>query len=89
LDVYIGTQRVLNVNGSPAKGNPKRSTYLWATIQDTIGQTLFVVPYRKESQDGLIYSQFYNLIKTPFNTLKVYVFNNESLENLALDPGYI
>jgi len=37
----------------------------------------------------LIYSQFYALIKTPFDTSKVHVFDNESLENLALDPGYI
>ncbi|KAH6663546.1 hypothetical protein B0J14DRAFT_621569 [Halenospora varia] len=42
-----------------------------------------------ESQDGLIYSQFYALIKTPFDTSKVYVFDNKSLENLALDPRYI
>jgi hypothetical protein len=89
LDVYAGTRRVLNADGSPAKGNPKRSTYLWAIMRDTMGQTLFAVPRGKESQDGLIYSQFYNLIKTPFDTSKVYVFDNESLENLALDPGYI
>jgi hypothetical protein len=29
------------------------------------------------------------LIKTPFDSSKVYVFNNDSVENLALDPGYI
>ncbi|RAL58025.1 hypothetical protein DID88_009089 [Monilinia fructigena] len=54
-----------------------------------MGQTFFAAPQGKESQDGLIYSQFYALIKTPFDTSKVYVFDNESLENLALDPGYI
>ncbi|KAF2176506.1 hypothetical protein K469DRAFT_813152 [Zopfia rhizophila CBS 207.26] len=53
------------------------------------GQTLFTSPHGKESTDGLIYSQFYGLIKTPFDTSKVYVFDNESLKNLALDPGYI
>ncbi|KAK6591326.1 hypothetical protein H4I96_12434, partial [Botrytis cinerea] len=39
--------------------------------------------------DGLVYSQFYGLIKTPFDASKVYVFDNDSVENLALDPGYI
>jgi hypothetical protein len=83
------TRTVLNPDGSPAKGNPKCRTYPWAAMRDTIGQTLFAAPQGKESQDGLIYSQFYALIKTPFDTTKVYVFDNESLENLALDPRYI
>jgi hypothetical protein len=38
---------------------------------------------------GLIYSQFYSLIKTSFNAAKVYIFNNKALENIALDPGYV
>jgi hypothetical protein len=54
-----------------------------------MGLTLFATPHGKESTDGLIYSQLYGLIKTPFDTSKAYVFHNESLENLALDPGYI
>jgi hypothetical protein len=58
-------------------------------MQDTIGQTLFSALNGQESGDGLIYSQFYALIKTPFNTSKTYIFNNEALENLALDPRYI
>jgi hypothetical protein len=89
LDAYAKTRRILNPDGSPTKGTPKRTTYPWATIRDTIGQTLFAAPQGQECQDGLIYSQFYGLIKTPFDTSKVYVFDNESLENLALDPGYI
>jgi len=89
LDTYTKTRTVLNPDGSPAKGNPKCTTYPWATMRDTVGQTFFAAPHGRESQDGLIYSQFYALIKTPFDTSKVYVFDNESLENLALDPGYI
>ena len=58
-------------------------------MRDTIGQTLFAVPHRKESADGLVYSQFYSLIKTPFNTAQTYVFHNKSLKNLALNPAYI
>jgi hypothetical protein len=87
--VYIKTGAVLNAEGSPAKGNPKRTTYLWATMRDTIGQTFFATPRGRETQEGLIYSHFHVLIKTPFDTSKVYVFDNESLENLALDTGYI
>ena len=38
---------------------------------------------------GLIYSQFYSLIKVPFDAAKVYIFNNEAMENFALDPAYV
>jgi len=89
LDAYSKTRSVTNADGSRAKGNPKRTTYPWATMRDTIGQTLFAAPRGKESTDGLIYSQFYALIKTPFDSAKVYIFDNDSVENLALDPGYI
>jgi hypothetical protein len=89
LDAYAKTRTILSADGSPAKGNPLRRTYNWAMMRDTMGQTFFAAPQGKETRDGLIYSQFYVLIKTPFDTSKVYVFDNESLENLALDPGYI
>ncbi|KAF2175411.1 hypothetical protein K469DRAFT_610840 [Zopfia rhizophila CBS 207.26] len=89
LEAYAQTREVLNTDGSRAKGNPKRTIYSWATMRDTTNQTLFAPPHGKESTDALIYSQFYGLVKTPFDTSKVYIFDNESLENLALDPGYI
>jgi hypothetical protein len=89
LDAYSKTRRVANADGSPAKGNPRVTIYTWATMRDATGQTLFASPNGTETQDGLIYSQFYELIKTPFDTSKVYVFDNESVENLALDPGYV
>ncbi|OBT74572.1 hypothetical protein VF21_07569 [Pseudogymnoascus sp. 05NY08] len=54
-----------------------------------MGQTLFAAPQGAETKDGLIYSQFYGLIKTPFDSAKVYGFDKDSVENLALDPGYI
>ncbi|KAF1957687.1 hypothetical protein CC80DRAFT_515784 [Byssothecium circinans] len=65
------------------------TTYPWATMRDMIGQTLSTVPRGQENIDRLVYSQFYVTIKTPFNVLKVYVFDNEVMENLALDPSYI
>jgi hypothetical protein len=38
---------------------------------------------------GLIYTQFYSLVKTPFDASKTFPFQNEAMENLALDPGYV
>lgn len=89
LEAYAKSRVVLNADGSQAKGNPKRTVYPWAMMRDTVGQTMFASPHGQESRDGLIYSQFYGLIKTPFDSSKVYVFDNDSVENLALDPGYI
>ena len=85
--VYKGAGCPQNPDGSPARKNSRCTTYLWAAIQDTMGQTLFAAPQGIESQDGLIYSQFNVLIKTPFDTTKVYIFDDKSLEDLALDPG--
>jgi hypothetical protein len=89
LDAYSKTRTFLNPDGSKAKGNPKRTVYPWATMRDTMGQTFFTAPQGVEARDGLIYSQFYGLIKTPFDSTKVYIFDNDSVENLALDPGYV
>ncbi|KAK6591396.1 hypothetical protein H4I96_12393 [Botrytis cinerea] len=89
LEAYAKSRVVLEADGRTARGNPKRTVYPWATMRDTIGQTLFAVPHGQENMDGLVYSQFYGLIKTPFDASKVYVFDNDSVENLALDPGYI
>ncbi|KAK6591437.1 hypothetical protein H4I95_05690 [Botrytis cinerea] len=89
LEAYAKSRVALEADGRTARGNPKRTVYPWATMRDTIGQTLFAVPHGQENMDGLVYSQFYGLIKTPFDASKVYVFDNDSVENLALDPGYI
>ena len=88
LYAYSRTRTTLNPDGSKAKGNLKPTVYPWATMRDTVGQTFFAAPQGVECRDGLIYSQFYALIKTPFDSTKVYVFDNDSVENLALDPGY-
>ena len=54
-----------------------------------MGLTLLTKPRRQENIDGLVYSQFYGTIKSLFNVSKVYVFDNEAVENLALNPGYV
>ncbi|KAJ4332220.1 hypothetical protein N0V95_009712 [Ascochyta clinopodiicola] len=51
--------------------------------------TLSTKPRGQENIDGLVYSQFYGTIKSLFDVSKVYVFNNQAVENLALDPGYV
>ncbi|KAJ8063452.1 hypothetical protein OCU04_007328 [Sclerotinia nivalis] len=89
LKAYTKSRVVLDADNSPAKGNPKRTIYPWAIMRDTIDQTLFAVPNGQESRDGLIYSQHYTLIKILFDSSKVYVFDNDSVENLTLDFGYI
>lgn len=89
LESYARTRIQLLADGKRAKGSPRHAVYPWAAMRDTMGQTLFSVPQGQENMDGLVYSQMYGLIKTPFDTSKTYVFNHDALENLALDPGYI
>ncbi|KAI8931113.1 hypothetical protein NX059_012123 [Plenodomus lindquistii] len=89
LEAYANTRIGRLANGKRTKGSARLTTYPWATMRETMGQTLFAEPQGQESMDGLVYSQFYSLIKTPFDTSKAYVFHNEALENLALDPGYV
>jgi hypothetical protein len=36
-----------------------------------------------------VYRQFYNVVKSPFDAAKVYIFNNNSLKNIALNLAYI
>jgi hypothetical protein len=47
------------------------------------------VPRRQENLDRLAYLQFYATIKSPFNVSKVYVLNNQAIENLTLDLNYV
>ncbi|KAF2844277.1 hypothetical protein T440DRAFT_523630 [Plenodomus tracheiphilus IPT5] len=89
LEAYANLRIDRLADGKRTKGSARLTTYPWATMRETMGQTLFAMPQGQESMDGLEYSQFYGLSKTPFDTSKAYVFYNEALENLALDPGYV
>ena len=89
LESYARTRVKLLEDGKRARGSPRVATYPWATLRDSMGLTLSTLPRGQENLDGLVYSQFYANIKTPFDDSKVYVFDNEAVENLALDPGYI
>jgi len=66
-----------------------RTYYPWATLRDTGAQTIATAPSSQLFQHGYIYGQWYNLIKGPFDSTKLYVFQSENIENLALDPAYI
>ncbi|KAF2626745.1 hypothetical protein BU25DRAFT_342766 [Macroventuria anomochaeta] len=89
LESYYRSRVTLLADGKPARGNPKCTVYPFATTRDSTNQTLFAAPGGKERSDGLVYSQFYGLIKTPFDTSKAYVFQQDALENLVLDPSYV
>jgi hypothetical protein len=65
------------------------ATYPFATFGDAGAMTISSPVDSCAYKTGLIYSQFYGLIKISFDAAKVYIFNNEALENIALDPGYV
>ncbi|KFY77650.1 hypothetical protein V499_02997 [Pseudogymnoascus sp. VKM F-103] len=66
---------------------PKRQDYTFACIRDSIGMTLTAT--NRELVDGLAYSQFYSQTKASFDVAKTYCFDNEGLENPALDRSII
>jgi hypothetical protein len=70
-------------------GNLEVTYYPFATFGKAGGMTIASKYGSLAYKAGLIYSQFYSLIKVPFDAAKVYIFNNEALENLALDPAYV
>ncbi|KFY82934.1 hypothetical protein V500_10247, partial [Pseudogymnoascus sp. VKM F-4518 (FW-2643)] len=63
--------------------------YTWATLRDASSQTIATDPQSQAYRDGYVYSQFYNVVKAPFDAAKVHVFGNDGLENIALDPAYV
>jgi hypothetical protein len=56
LEAYARTRSVTLANGQKARSSPRCTTYPWATMRDTMGQTLFANPQGQESLDGLVYS---------------------------------
>lgn len=64
--------------------------YIWSTFRDagsiTISATHSSQLFKKR---GWIYGQLYNQIENPFDSAKMYIFNNDNLENIALDPAYV
>ncbi|CAG9951817.1 unnamed protein product [Clonostachys rosea f. rosea IK726] len=46
-------------------------------------------PDSAERKAGLVYTQYYNLIKLPFDAAKIYPFQSRATETLAIDPTYL
>ncbi|KAK4117984.1 hypothetical protein N657DRAFT_606891, partial [Parathielavia appendiculata] len=59
-------------------------------MTDEVGNiTMTSAPNGVEVTGGLVYSQYYNLIKAPFDAQKVYALQPPVYENLAIDPVYL
>jgi len=89
LNSYISTRRTTLPNRKTKRGSPSYTKYHFAATRDSSNVTLFTALNGKERKEGLVYSQFYGLIKTPFDTAKAYVFQQDSLEKLVLDTEYV
>ncbi|KAF4470696.1 hypothetical protein FALBO_2410 [Fusarium albosuccineum] len=82
---------------SPRDSGPSKSSsaclrlaeYPKLTLRDTADITIKPIDGSREVHEGLIYSQFYSLIKIPFDAAKQYPFQNRYLEKMALDPSYL
>ena len=89
LNSYISTRRTTLPNRKIKRGSLSYTKYYFAATRDSSNVTLFTALNSKERKEGLVYSQFYSLIKTPFNTAKAYVFQQDSLKKLVLDTKYM
>jgi hypothetical protein len=70
---------------SPAKGEGQRY-YHQNMLYEASSLTSLTPKRSKLREGGLIYSQFYGSIKEPFDATKFFPFDNDGLEELALDP---
>jgi hypothetical protein len=67
----------------------RQAEYPFVTTRDAADMTITPTHNSREARDGLLYSQFYNLVKIPFDAAKQYPFQNPQLEKMALDPSYL
>ncbi|KAH6982416.1 hypothetical protein EDB80DRAFT_768352 [Ilyonectria destructans] len=67
----------------------RQAEYPWVTMRDAVDMTITPTHGSREVLEGLLYSQFYNLIKIPFDAARQYPFQNPQLEKMALDPSYL
>ncbi|KAH6957512.1 hypothetical protein BKA56DRAFT_637831 [Ilyonectria sp. MPI-CAGE-AT-0026] len=67
----------------------RQAEYSWVTMRDAVDMTITPTHKSREVLEGLLYSQFYNLIKIPFDAAKQYPFQNPQVEKMALDPSYL
>ncbi|KAH7191241.1 hypothetical protein DER44DRAFT_815737 [Fusarium oxysporum] len=67
----------------------RQAEYPFVTTRDAADMTITPTYNSREAREGLLYSQFYNLVKIPFDAAKQYPFQNPQLEKMALDPSYL
>jgi hypothetical protein len=67
----------------------RQAEYPFITTRDAADMTITPTYNSREAREGLLYSQFYNLVKIPFDAAKQYPFQNPQLEKMALDPSYL
>ncbi|KAF5627601.1 hypothetical protein F25303_10754 [Fusarium sp. NRRL 25303] len=67
----------------------RQAEYPFVTTRDAADMTITPTHNSRKAREGLLYSQFYNLVKIPFNAAKQYPFQNPQLEKMALDPAYL
>ncbi|KAL6406218.1 hypothetical protein AUP68_10387 [Ilyonectria robusta] len=54
-------------------------------MRDAVDMTITPTHKSREALEGLLCSQFYNLIKIPFDAAKQYPFQNPQVEKMAID----
>ncbi|CAG9952086.1 unnamed protein product, partial [Clonostachys rosea f. rosea IK726] len=70
------------------ESNFRQVYYQWATTSEASAMTITSGPDSAERKAGLVYTQYYNLIKLPFDAAKIYPFQSRATETLAIDPTY-
>ncbi|CAG9951701.1 unnamed protein product, partial [Clonostachys rosea f. rosea IK726] len=72
-----------------SRKNFRQVYYQWATTSEASAMTITSGPDSAERKAGLVYTQYYNLIKLPFDAAKIYPFQSRATETLAIDPTYL
>jgi hypothetical protein len=68
----------------PSKGG--QTFYNASMLRDACNLTSFTPKRSRLREGGLVYNQFYNSVKEMIDAAKSFPFQNEGLEELALDP---
>jgi hypothetical protein len=83
LDRYV---RWLYDGQPPSVNGPGRRFYQQSLLRDACSLTSLTPKRSRLREGGLIYSQFYSSIKEVIDAAKSYPFQNDGLEEMALDP---
>ena len=73
-------------DGRPPKMGDGQNYFYTNMLGDASSLTSVTPKRSKQREGGLIYSQFYASVKEIFDATKCFPFNNDGLEELALDP---